>query len=100
MTTFVTTNIPSNVNTLERLAAWVGLALNRVNPTLSILESANQNPERVAQAFFYRAADNSLRLTLRITLEVDATYSTQTRKFWENALEISNTALPTQFTSN
>lgn len=100
MTTFLSSNVPSNVNTVERLHLWSGLILIRNNPTLAILEQADASPQKATQGYFFRAGDNTLRYTLRITLGIDETYSTQTRKFWENALELTNTAIPTGFTSN
>lgn len=102
MTSFTSgTDLPSNINTLERLAAWVGLALTRVNPTAQVLEVPFADPERVAQAFLIRADDNTARLIVRLSLPISDDYATNTSaKFWQNANEISNTALPTAFKSN
>lgn len=100
MTTYTPANLPSNINTVERLALWSGLLLSRLNPTLSVLEVANATPEKAAQISFFRAADNSLRVNIRLSIPIDGTYETQVRKFWENAQELSNTAIPTAFTSN
>ncbi len=41
----ISTDIPTNINTLEKLAAWVGLALERCNPSAKILESPTRNPK-------------------------------------------------------
>lgn len=100
MTAYASGNIPSNVNTIERLHLWTALILIRNNPTLAILENADASPQKAVQGYFYRAADNTLRFTARATLQIDDTYATQTRKFWENALELTNTAIPTGFTTN
>ena len=100
MTAFATNQIPSNINTLEKLAAWCALGLHRINPTLSILEQENQAPTRVAQTVFFQAADGSLRLSVRLSIPIDPTYSTQGRKFWENAQDISNVVIPVSFTTN
>lgn len=100
MTVFVPSNIPGNVNTLEKLACWVGLALARLNPTLSSLELTGQTPEKVAQVSFFRAADNTLRLNVRLSIPIDEQYASLTRKFWENAQDLSQASLPTNFTTN
>ena len=100
MTAFAPSQLPSNINTLERLCAWTALALSRINPTLASLEVENAAPEKVAQVAFFRGADNVLRLNMRVTLPIDPSYETQSRKFWENAQELSNVTIPTGFTTN
>ncbi len=97
----ITTDIPSNINTLEKLAAWVGLALERCNPTLKILESPEAEPQRVAQAVLIRADDATHRMIIRLALTVNDDYaSNSTVKFWQNAQEFSNVALPTAYKAN
>lgn len=101
MTTLVIgTDIPSNINTLEKLGAWVGLALARVNPTLKILESPDTEPQRVAEVVLIKADDGSTRLIVRLSIPVTEDYGSSTNKFWQNTTEISNTALPTAFKAN
>lgn len=94
------TDIPTNINTLEKLAAWVGLALARCNPSLKILEDPNLPPQRAAEAVLLKADDNSYRLVIRLSLPIDAGYAENTAKFWTNTNELSNTALPTAYKSN
>lgn len=94
------TDIPSNINTLEKLAAWVGLALARVNPTTRLLEDPNAYPQRIAEAVMVRADDNSLRLVTRVSIPIADGYAENAAKFWTNANEISNTVLPAAFKSN
>lgn len=96
----ISTDIPSNINTLEKLAAWVGLALSRCNPSLKILENPNSDSERAAQAVLIKADDGSFRLVLRLSIAVQDDYATSGNKFWINAQELSNTALPAAFKSN
>ncbi|WP_009632448.1 hypothetical protein [Synechocystis sp. PCC 7509] len=97
----IATDIPTNINTLEKLAVWVGLALERCNPTLKILESPETEPQRVAQAVLIRADDATHRTILRISVPISADYaSNSTVKFWQNATEISNVALPTAYKAN
>lgn len=101
MTVFTaSTDLPSNINSLEKLALWVGTALERVNPTSSVLESPGI-PSRVAQAAIIRADDGSKRVVIRLSLPLAEDYaSNNTVKFWQNALDLSNTALPSAFKIN
>lgn len=95
------TDIPSNINTLEKLAAWVGLALERCNPGKKILESPDTEPQRVAQAVLIRADDATHRLIVRMSVPINSGYAeNSTVKFWQNALEIDTTALPTAYKAN
>lgn len=100
MSAFATSQLPTNINTLERLGAWVGLTMANINPTLAVNEQSSTDPTKVCQVAFFRASDNSLRLTVRLSLPIDSTYAAQTKKFWENAQEISNVVIPTAFTTN
>lgn len=101
MTAFAaSTDLPSSVNSLEKLGAWVGLALTRLNPTSRVLETPGLESERVAQCVLIRADDNSCRLVVRLSIPVADGYAENPAKFWNNALDISNTALPAAFRTN
>lgn len=96
----IATDIPSNINTLEKLAAWVGLALTRCNPSLKILESPDQFPQRAAESVLIKADDNTYRQIIRLVLPVVDDYASSTKKSWENVTEFSNVALPAAFKTN
>lgn len=96
----ISTDIPSNIDTLEKLAAWVGLALERTNPTLKLLESPDATPQKAAQAVLIQADDASHRLVIRLSIPIADGYAGSTLKFWQNAQEFSNTALPTAYKAN
>lgn len=96
----IATDIPSNINTLEKLVAWGVLGLARCNPGLKILENPNADPERAAQAVLIKADDGSYRLVLRASIKVIDGYAESTQKFWFNCQELSETALPAAFKSN
>lgn len=96
----LSTDIPTNINTLEKLAAWVGLALARCNPSLKILEDPNAPAQRAAQVVLIKADDGSNRLVVRLSVPIADGYSESALKFWFNALPISDTALPAAFKAN
>ena len=94
----ITTDIPSSINTLERLAMWSLMALRRVNPTLSIIEIANQPAEKAAQTALVQADDNTIRFIGRVSLEIPNDYAEDNSvKLWIKAKELSNTALPESY---
>lgn len=97
----VATDVPSQINTLEKLAAWVGLALQRCNPSTTVLEAQGLTPERVASAILFKADDNSTRIGIRLSLAVADGYAENPQKFWTNILELPQSAiLPTAFKTN
>ncbi len=99
MTTIdITTDIPNNINTLERLAAWAILALRRVNPTQQVLEIPGGNPERVVQAAIIQADDDTIRFFGRVSIAIESDYAEDNEnKLWMKSLELSNTVLPDAF---
>lgn len=96
----IATDIPSQIDTLEKLAAWTGLALARVNPTVKILENPDAEPQRAANVALIKADDGSIRMVVRLSLPVADGYAENNVKFWQNATKISDTALPTAFKAN
>jgi hypothetical protein len=102
MTTInIATDIPSQINTLERLAMWSCMALRRVNPTLAVIEVSNQTAEKVAQTAIVQADDGKIRFVGRLSIEVASDYGEDsTSKLWTKALEFSNTQLPAAYKTN
>lgn len=102
MTTInIATDIPSQINTLERLAMWSIMALRRTNPSLKVIEVADQTAEKVAQTAIVQADDGKIRFIGRLSIEVSPDYAEDiTGKLWTKALEFSNTVLPVAYKAN
>lgn len=101
MTVFnASTDLPASINSLEKLALWVGLALNRLNPTLAHLEDPNIVPEKAAQMAIRRFEDGNEYMIIRVAIKLDETYKTDnSRKIWTFAEDLSNVALLAGFKS-
>lgn len=96
----IATDIPSQINTLEKLVAWGGLTLANINPSLTVIEGVGYT-ERASQAgVFYVAADNKYRLLVRASIQMSADYLAGGSKLWTFANELSNTAVPAIFKAN
>jgi hypothetical protein len=79
---------------------WVIAALATVNPTSSVLETINANQIR-AQGSIFRNADGTLCFLGRVNIPVEANiFSDRSEKVWKKAIDLSNTALPSDFTTN
>jgi hypothetical protein len=102
MTVFASsTDLPSAINSLEKLAMWVGLLMTRINPTIAILEDPGYAPERMCQAQIRRCDDGKEYCIVRISIPLDEAYKSDiTRKLWTFASDISNVSIPTGFKSN
>lgn len=96
----LSTDIPSQINTVEQLAAWCSQVLATLNPTATAIEGVGYT-ERVAQSgIFYVAADNKWRRLIRLSLEVSPDHEAGGMKPWRYVQEISNTPIPAAFRQN
>lgn len=96
----IATDIPSQINTVEKLHLWSGSLLFAVNPTLTIIEGIGYT-ERAAQCGnYWVAADSKTRAIVRASLAIDPTYLSATGKIWTFAQELSGTTIPTNFKAN
>jgi hypothetical protein len=102
MTAFVPTNIPSNVNTLEELHAWSGMALAEINPSLTVQTSAGAVERAIqAQTFEFRnQSTNPERLIIVSYMNLLPTWRGAGKLYSSGIAEFSTTALPASFTVN
>ena len=96
----IASDIPSAINTVEKLNAWTSLVLANINPQLSAVEGVGYT-ERCAQSgVFYVAADNKYRLLSRTSLQMGSDYLAGGSKMWTFTQELSTTAIPAIFKAN
>jgi hypothetical protein len=101
MTTLALAQIPSNINTLEKLHAWSTLALRAANGPKTVTEAEGFLPERVAQAPITETPNDGLRINCRVNLQIDPAFSSdKTKKLWEFANELTVGTMPVTYTSN
>lgn len=94
------TDIPSQINTVEKLSAWCGLVLANQYPNALATEGPNYS-ERVAQAgIFYIPAAGEYRLLLRQSLLITPDYLAGGAKMWTYAQQIGTDPIPVIFKSN
>ena len=100
MTAFSPSDLPTSVDTLEKLAAWVGLALHVINPEVTSIEGAG-TPGLAAQfGTFFVQEINAPKAILRQSIDLQTDYLYGSAKFWTYAKEISTSSLPTEFTQD
>jgi len=94
------TQVPSQIDTVEKLHVWSGLVLANINPALTAIEGVGYT-ERVSQAgIFYVQADNKYRALIRGSLQISPDYLGGGAKLWTYTQPLSGTAIPAIFTAN
>lgn len=97
MTAFTQTDIPANVDTLEKLAVWVGTALHALNYDQTAVEGTG-TPVRVAQnQLFFIDNTNEHRIMLRQSIVIDASFPYSGEKLWTHAEELNQSSIPNDF---
>lgn len=96
MSALVNNQVPA-FNTAEQLAAYVGLLLARVNPTVQFLETENTSI-KACQISVGRAADGKELLIVRVAIPLTSTWeSNNTQPLWQLVAPISDTAVPSSY---
>lgn len=96
----IATDIPTQIVTLEQLAAWAALTLSNINPSLTVVEGVGYT-ERAAQAtVFWIQADAKHRLIGRQSIQFSPDFQAGGKKPWLFAMELSTTAIPAAFKTN
>lgn len=93
-------SIPSGVNTLEKLLAWAGYAYHFYNKGVQRQLPSDVAPGSIAEAAIVTDVNNQPCLIIRATIPLSENYITNTGKLWTDALEVSNVAIGSQFTTN
>jgi hypothetical protein len=97
MSAIILNQIPTQINTVERLAAYSNLLLARLNPTRAVLEILGEPEVRAAFAGIGQDSNGNQRLICRCSLQIDPNYSSSTSPLWLLAQELSNVAIPPQY---
>jgi hypothetical protein len=91
--------IPTNINTVEKLVVWATKLLSDLEPNLEIKTDINIT-QRVASWGLYRDYDGNEIAVSTCIIRMDSTWSTGSLKMWEYAQPLGNVILPNGFLSN
>ena len=98
MTAIDLNQIPSGINTVEKLAAYSLSILARINPGLSVLEFPNDVQKLVQTSIFVDEQNNLPRIAQRVSLSLESDYDTDTSlPIYLKVKEISQAQLPAAF---
>ncbi|MBD1876254.1 hypothetical protein H6F75_22465 [Nodosilinea sp. FACHB-131] len=98
MTAFVPANLPTSVNTLEKLAVWALGALYQLHKNDRYQESDSAPVIPVITAQDGLAADKKEHIIFRPSFELSDDWRSQPTKLWEEVQEFpGNTPIPASF---
>lgn len=92
-------DIPSQIDTVEKLVIWTGTLYSRLNPSLRVAEAENVN-SNVASWTIFPGFDGNFYFQCRLTVKISSDYATNPAKFWQNAQELTETVIPLGFKQN
>lgn len=96
----IATDIPSNINTVEKLAVWVSNCLFTLNPSAIAVEGENFSQRSANAGVYFVAATNKTRHVGRNSIELASGYAVGDEKQWFYALPLSDAPLTTAMKTN
>lgn len=96
----IATDIPSSINTLEKLMVWGSNCLFNLNQATDEIEGLNYSVRAAQSGNYYIAATDTTRHIGRQSIALLPAYSTGSSKGWSYAVEISTNALTADMKSN
>lgn len=101
MTAFQPTDLPSSINSVEKLAVWCSTVLNHLYPAATTIEAAGSaSRSATAAPFFVTATDPPGWIHIsRVSVQLNANWQRGTSDIWENAIDLGSASIPTEFKS-
>lgn len=101
MTAFAPTDIPSEINTVEKLEVWVGTLLANLNPDQTSVEATGSLTRTASSAPFYITSSDPAkwRNISRCSIPLSKDWQGGGNQIWNYAEELSVAAIPVSFKS-
>lgn len=96
----IATDIPSQIDTLEKLMLWGSNCLTNLNSTVVATEGDNYYQRATSASKFYIASVDKIRHISRQSIEVSPESLVGGSKHWAYALELSQKPLTAAMKSN
>jgi hypothetical protein len=97
MTAFATANLPSSIDTLEKLIVWACAAYYQLHKNDRYQESDSAPLIPIITAQDGLAADRTERIIFRLSIQLLSTWREDTLPIFAQALAESNAAIPSSF---
>jgi hypothetical protein len=101
MTAFAPSDIPSEIDTVEKLEAWCSTLLSYLNPDQVAVEATGSQNRTASSAPFYITASDpaTWRLISRLSLPIRRDWQGGGNQIWNYVQELSTAAIPASFKS-
>lgn len=96
----IQTDIPSQIDTLEKLMVWGARCLTNLNSNVAAIEGENYVQRATSAGVFYIAAVDKTQHIGRQSIQLSADNLISSSKTWATALEISQKPLTAVMKSN
>lgn len=99
MVAFQPSDIPSSVNSLEKLQVWTTTILQHLHPTMTVIEATGVAERAATAAPFYIVASDpaAWRYISRTSVKLDPNWQRGVSKIWANAQDLSSQSIPPEF---
>lgn len=99
MVAFTPTDIPSSINSVEKLTVWCATILQNLHPELTVIEAAGQNQlAQTAAPYFITVSDPPVwRYVARSSIQLNSNWQRGSSKLWTHAIDLSSQSIPTEF---
>ncbi|MFM2429814.1 MAG: hypothetical protein RLZZ511_1027 [Cyanobacteriota bacterium] len=95
------TDLPTNIDTLEKLAMWLIATFRATYGTRSVVEVEGLLPERQTQMSFIESPSGETYCVMRIAVKLDPLFvADKSKKQWEFAQEGVTSAIPAPYKVN
>lgn len=101
MTAFTPSDIPSEINTVEKLEAWASTLLSNLNPDQTAVETTGSLTRTASSAPFYITASDpaTWRNISRVSVPLSKDWQGGGNQIWNYVQELSATPIPASFKS-
>lgn len=101
MTVFSTSDLPSSVNSLEKLIVWAGTILNELYADTTAIEAVGQATRVAESDQFYITADPTpkWRCIQRQSIPLQPAWRRGNAKIWTFAVDLGSAPIPTEYKS-
>ncbi|BAY85992.1 hypothetical protein NIES267_54980 [Calothrix parasitica NIES-267] len=99
MTAFTKEQIPAEIDTYEKAAAWIALVLNTVNPDLTTIEGPGTAVASAQFGIFKIDQTSKTNLFSRLSMELEDDFAYYDGPLWQRVKEFSTTAAPSELTA-
>lgn len=101
MVAFLTTDLPTSINSVEKLNVWSSWVLQHLHPTMTVIESSGNAQLAVTSSpFFVTVSDPAVwRLISRSSISLNSNWQRGAGKIWTFANDLSSASIPTEFKS-